>query len=188
MLPLMETIAVENGQLQNVAYHQQRYQQALHEYYADTDVQACDLSAIIVPPEFQHGVVRCRVDYNAMQQQVRFFPYQRRTIRRFQPVICDTIDYHLKYSDRTLLDQLYAQRGNCDEILIIKHGKLTDCSIGNLVLLQNGVWYTPDTPLLAGTQRAKLLAENKIQLRSITIDTLADYDEVRVINALNPLV
>ncbi|TNH05322.1 hypothetical protein FHQ26_08655 [Testudinibacter sp. TR-2022] len=188
MLPLMETIAVENGQLQNVAYHQQRYQQALREYYADTEVQVCDLSAIIVPLEFQHGVVRCRVDYNATQQQVRFFHYQRRTIRRFQPVICDTIDYHLKFSDRTLLDQLYAQRGDCDEILIIKHGLVTDCSIGNLILLQNGMWYTPAQPLLHGTQRTKLLAEGKIQVRSIPCDTLADYDEVRVINALNPLV
>ncbi|MGR3807053.1 4-amino-4-deoxychorismate lyase [Pasteurella testudinis DSM 23072] len=187
MLPLIETIAVQDGVLQNVAYHQQRYQQALARYYSDQKTDCLDLSSIAVPCEFRQGLVRCRMDYNAIEQQVRFFAYQRREFRRFKPIICDQIDYALKFSDRTLLDQLYAQRGDCDEILIIKHGMVTDCSIGNVVLRQNGIWYTPDTPLLAGTQRAKLLAQHKIQLRSIPFAELAEYGEVRVINAMNPL-
>ncbi|MDH2999580.1 hypothetical protein A1D23_05665 [Chelonobacter oris] len=187
MYPLIETIAVQNGALQNLPCHQQRYRRALADYYPNRAVRELDLATIEVPNAFRHGLVRCRLDYNAEQQQVRFFPYQRRTIRTFRPLVCDHIDYHLKYSDRTLLDQLYAQRGDCDEILIIKNGLVTDCSIGNLVLLQNGIWYTPELPLLYGTQRAKLLAENKIRLRNISAQHLADYEEIRLINALNPL-
>lgn len=187
LFPLIETIAVENGKLQNLAYHQQRYRQALAEYYPNQAVVMRNLSDITPPPEFQQGLVRCRIDYNATQQQVRFFPYQRRLIRTFQPVICDQIDYHLKFSDRTLLEQLYAQRNGCDEIMIVKQGLITDCSIGNLILLQNGIWYTPEKPLLYGTQRAKLLAENRILLRDIRIQDLQQYSEIRVINALNTL-
>ncbi|MGV6988216.1 aminotransferase class IV family protein [Testudinibacter sp. P80/BLE/0925] len=187
MLPLIETIAVQDGELQNLAYHQRRYQQALATYYRQQTTQMLDLAAIQVPREFQHGLVRCRIDYNATEQQVRFFAYQRREFRTFQPVMCDHIDYEFKFSDRTLLDQLYAQRGECDEIMIIKHGLITDCSIGNLVLLQNGMWYTPAQPLLHGTQRAKLLAEGKIQTRDIRLADLADYSRIRLINALNPL-
>ncbi|MGR6980217.1 aminotransferase class IV family protein [Testudinibacter sp. P27/CKL/0425] len=187
MYPLFETIAVEQGVLQNLAYHQQRYQQALAAYYPNQPLQRLDFSTIRVPSEFQQGLVRCRVDYCATTQQVRFFPYQRRQIRRFKPIIADDLDYSLKFSERTLLDQLYAQRGDCDEIIIVQQGLLTDCTIGNLVLLQNGIWYTPRRPLLAGTQRAKLLAEQRIVPRDIPLATLAEYREIRLINALNPL-
>ena len=76
LFPLIETIAVENGKLQNLSYHQQRYREALAEYYPNQAVVMRNLSDITPPPEFQQGLVRCRIDYNATQQQVRFFRAQ----------------------------------------------------------------------------------------------------------------
>lgn len=187
MLPLMETIAVEKGVLQNLFYHQQRYQQTLSAFYPNQPIEILDLASICVPSEFQQGLVRCRVEYNNTRQQVRFFPYQRRQISTFKPVIANDLDYSLKFCDRGRLDQLYKQRGDCDEVMIIKHGLMTDCTIGNLIFLQEGIWYTPEKPLLYGTQRAKLLAEQRIQVREIRLNDLPDYSEIRLINALNPL-
>ena len=93
----------------------------------------------------------------------------------------------MKYSDRSLINTLFAQRGTCDEIIIIKNGKVTDCSIGNLIFRQGKKWYTPDSPLLLGTQREKLLQEGKIQERTIFQEDIVNFDEIKIINAMNTL-
>ena len=93
----------------------------------------------------------------------------------------------MKYADRCLINTLFAQRGSCDEIIIIKNGKVTDCSIGNLIFRQGEKWYTPDTPLLLGTQREKLLQEGKIQERTIFQEDIVNFDEIKIINAMNSL-
>ena len=93
----------------------------------------------------------------------------------------------MKYTDRSLINTLFAQRGACDEIIIIKNGKVTDCSIGNLIFRQGKKWYTPDTPLLLGTQREKLLQEGKIQECTIFQEDIVNFDEIKIINAMNSL-
>ena len=192
MFPLFETLCIEHYQVKNSAYHQYRYERALRQFYGESAVKIHDLSAIIEKTtEFSTALLapltRCRVDYNACEVQVQFFPYQRRQIRTFQPVICDHIDYSLKFSDRTLLNQLLAQRGDCDEIMLIKQGKVTDCSIGNLIFRQGEQWFTPDSPLLAGTQRECLLAAGRIKERTIFAEDVPLFDEIRLINAMNGL-
>ena len=188
MFPLFETIAIENGKIQNIERHQARYERSLRAMYGKSAVVFHELFSLITPPtELQQGLVHCRIDYNATQCQAQYFPYQRKTYRTFQPVVCNHIDYGLKYSDRTLLNELFAQRGTCDEIIIIKNGLVTDCSIGNLILRQGDQWFTPDSPLLRGTQREKLLAEGKIIERKILAENLPHFEEIRLINAMNGL-
>lgn len=188
LFPLFETIAIKNGRVQNLALHQARYQRSLLSYYGSQQGEV-DLAELIqVPADLvTTDLIRCRIDYNQLQQKVRFFPYQPRRIQQFQPIICEQLSYSLKYSDRSQLESLLAQRGKCDEIIIIQNGKLTDCSIGNLVLKRQGEWFTPDTPLLLGTKRQQLLQEQRIQLRSIYLTELDLFEEICVINALNDL-
>ncbi len=71
--------------------------------------------------------------------------------------------------------------------MIIKNGKVTDCSIGNLIFRLGNQWLTPDTPLLAGTQREKLLQEGKIRETTIYAKDIEKFDEIRLINAMNGL-
>lgn len=189
MFPLFETIAIAHGQALNLARHQARYEQSLKAFYGKNAVKIYDLAAQIqLPVELNEPLVRCRIDYDDQQLQIQYFPYARKSYRHFQPVSCDHIDYALKYADRSLLNQLLAQRGSADEIMIIKEGLVTDCSIGNLILRQGNRWFTPDTPLLAGTQRAALLASGQIMEKRIYAKDLLQYQEIRLINALNPLL
>lgn len=186
--PLFETLCIEQQQIKNCAYHQQRYERALYQFYGESAVKIYDLFKIIhLQPEFLNltPLTRCRIDYNATTFQIQFFPYQRRKIATFQPVICDDIDYSLKFTDRTLLNRLLAQRGDCDEIMIIKQGKVTDCSIGNLAFRLGEHWFTPDSPLLAGTQRRYLLEQGILQEIPIFVEDVLKFDEIRVINAMN---
>lgn len=188
MFPLFETLCIENGSVKNIALHQARYERSLRQFYGKSAVKIFNLLGLIqLPQNLQNQLVRCRIDYNAENAQVQYFEYQRKIYRTFQPVICDEIEYGLKYTNRDLLNQLFSQRGNCDEIIIIKNGKVTDCSIGNLIFRQNTNWFTPDSPLFAGTQREKLLQEGKIQEMSIYQSDIEKFDEIRLINALNPL-
>lgn len=188
---LFETLAIVDGKVQNLYYHQQRYQQGLS-YLIDVAQQDLPLkSSLIVdylsiPSEYQTGLVRCRVDYDGWQIKVEFFPYQARQLQRFALLQADDLDYRYKYANRDAFNVLMQQKGHADDIIIIQHGLITDCSIGNLLFEQDGQWFTPQCPLLAGTQRAKLLAEGKIQLRDIAVNSLAHYQRMMMVNALNP--
>ncbi|WKS99952.1 aminotransferase class IV family protein [Gallibacterium salpingitidis] len=187
MFLCFETLAIQDGEIQNLTYHQARYQRTLQHFYS-THYQAFNFADIVkIPLQYQQGLVRCRIDYNQQDYQIAFYPYQRRQFKRFQPVVCEQLDYRFKYCNREQLNALYQQRQGADEILIIQQGKITDCSIGNLALLRQGEWFTPDSPLLAGTQRQRLLEQQLLQLRSITLNELDLFEEIRVINALNNL-
>lgn len=187
---LFETIAIVDGQVQNLNYHQQRYQQGMKYLKEKQGIQLLNVvnlqDIIHLPSEYQQGVIRCRIDYDGLWYQVAFYPYQARKIHRFKMVEVDDIDYQYKFSNRTIFEQMMEQRGIADEIIIIQHGLITDCSIGNLLFLQQGRWFTPKQPLLEGTQRAKLLAERRILTRSIVKDDIYHYEKVMMINALNP--
>lgn len=190
--PLFETLCIENGQVQNLALHQQRYENSLREFYAGQPYKIFSLAKILQKntalwANLQSPIIRCRIDYNATQYHLQCFPYQRKTYQRFHPVICDDIDYHLKYSNRAIFNELLKQKGDCDEIIIVKQGKITDCTIGNLILRQGSQWFTPDSPLLIGTQRSKLLKERKIIERKILLSDLPLFEEIRLINALNSI-
>lgn len=190
--PLFETLCIENGQVQNLALHQQRYENSLREFYAGQPYDIFSIAKILQKntelwANLQSPIIRCRIDYNATQYHLQCFPYQRKTYQRFHPVICDDIDYHLKYSNRAIFNELLKQKGDCDEIIIVKQGKITDCTIGNLILRQGSQWFTPDSPLLIGTQRSKLLKERKIIEREILLSDLHLYQEIRLINALNSI-
>ena len=194
--PLFETICIKQGEVKNIALHQQRYQRSLQQFYQqNTDesaVQIYDLLSLIrknpeFPTALQLPICRCRLSYNATSYYIEFFEYQPRSFKSFTPVICEHIDYGLKYQDRRLLNQLLDQRNDADEIIIIKQGKVTDCSIGNLIFRKGQNWFTSDSPLLEGTQRNYLLQQGKIHLRTIWAEEIADFDEIRVINAMNTL-
>jgi len=76
------------------------------------------------------------------------------------------------------------QKEECDDIIIIKNGLLTDASIANLILFDGKNWITPETPLLPGTCRERLLNAGLITKRKIHPDDLKYYQGVKLINAM----
>ncbi|MFV0377250.1 MAG: aminotransferase class IV family protein [Mangrovibacterium sp.] len=182
MCQLLETIKLENGQLFNLSHHNRRLNAARQELF-----QGCppiNLSAYIqVPENCRKGLFRCRVLYSLQIESVEFFAQLPRTFLSLKLVEHNSIDYHLKYADRSQLTELLAMKGEADEIIIVKNGMLTDCSIGNLVFGDGKNWYSPATPLLAGTQRQKLLDTGLIKEKNIRPADLNNYRELGIINA-----
>ena len=94
------------------------------------------------------------------------------------------IDYSFKSTDRTCLNRLATQKGDCDEIIIIKNGLVTDTSFTNIAIYKHGMWLTPKHPLLLGTKRAALLEKGIIQEADITVDDLMKAEKVSLFNAM----
>ena len=79
-------------------------------------------------------------------EAVEYAPYFIRNINSLQVVEDDTITYGYKSTDRSRLNALVAQKGNCDNIIIVKHGLLTDTSFTNLAIFDGKHWWLPDIP------------------------------------------
>jgi 4-amino-4-deoxychorismate lyase len=94
------------------------------------------------------------------------------------------IYYSLKFTDRSQINGLLKQKGDYDDILIVKNGFITDTSISNIVFYNGNEWTTPATPLLKGTCRDKLLKEGKIKEEIIKINDLHKLKSFCLINAM----
>lgn len=176
---LLETLRCENGSLLHLSYHQQRLEKSLRSLQID---KSYDLRVLVIPPA--EGVYRCRFLYNADSYAIEFYPYTPKKVASLKLVTADSLDYALKYSDRENLNRLFDQRGTCDDVLIVKNGLLSDTTIANIALEIEGKWLTPDTPLLMGTTRARLIEEGFLAPASLHIDDIAKASRIAIMNAM----
>lgn len=183
MSRLVESIKLLDGKFHNLPAHQQRMARALQALYGASsrpDLEQC----LHQRPFPEKGLFKCRVVYDQRSQEVSFIPYVPRMIRRIRVVEDNTIEYAHKFADRAAIDRLFSQRGDCDDVLIVKKEKVTDCSFSNIVFRKGHHWFTPDTPLLRGTMRQRLLDEKIIQTREIRRGDIRSFDTFKIINAM----
>ncbi len=179
----LETIKAVDGVVQHLRYHQQRVDRTR---LTCKDFPSFELDVLVNPPS--QGIYRCRVLYGSDLPQVSYHPYLLRLPRSFKLVASDTIDYAFKYFDRHALEALETQKGEADTVLIVKKGMISDTPIANVAFLKKGRWYTPDSPLLEGTTRSRLIEENFLHVTRITPEDLHRYDGMAVMNALTGFV
>lgn len=183
MYPLFESIKVVDGHLVNLKWHQQRVDRSRQQL--DLVAEALDLASCLeVPEAYRRGMVKCRVSYGKTLGPVEYTYYHKKNVKSLQQVECNPFDYRFKYQDRSILNRLFQLKDTCDDVLITINGLLTDTSYSNVVLFDGTSWYTPERPLLEGTQRAKLLAEGLIQLAKIRTQELGDFEKLVLINAM----
>lgn len=178
-----ETIKIIDGSVHNLDYHQARMNRTLDFNFSKHSVPYIG-SIISVPEIFQKGLVKCRIDYNNNDFKVSFERYKPRQINSLKVLQDNSINYNFKYSDRSNIVKLMEGRGNCDDILIVKQNMITDTSFTNIIFQDGNVWYTPSTPLLYGTARARLLAEGRISEQEIRLDDLPKFSNFKLINSM----
>lgn len=140
--------------------------------------------AVQVPDELGEGLYKCRIIYDRQIQNIEWIPYHPSNIRSLKLVEANEIDYAYKYLDRQGLASLFALRGECDDILIVKDGYLTDSYYCNIACWDGEQWLTPHRPLLAGTCRARLIEEGHIREAEIRPKDLPLFSGFRLMNAL----
>jgi 4-amino-4-deoxychorismate lyase len=183
MYLLIESIKIVDGQLQNIAYHNRRFNKARRELWNCQDEM--DIKAFVeIPTDSSKGVYKCTVSYNTGIVNVQFQKYSIRKIASLKIINADDIEYSYKYADRDNLNKLFAQKENYDEILIIKNSSITDTSFSNIIFFDGVKWLTPNAPLLKGTKREKLLYEGLIKEAPLKLGDLQNFSKASLINAM----
>lgn len=181
---LVESIKVQDGKLLNINQHNERMERSLFDLFGKKSTVYLE-KIIDVPASARKGIYKCRVVYDDISTEAEFIPYIIHEVRSLRIVYDDEISYSYKFAERSDLIRLYGLRGECDDILIIKNGLVTDTSYANVILKdKNGTWFTPSSCLLKGTRRSKLLNDKIISEADISVGHLNKYSELRIINAM----
>ena len=185
MYPLVESIKAENGQFFLLDYHQDRLERTFHAVYKST----CPWQLVAILPQApSQGLFKVRFLYNATDFSIEVQPYVPKIIKTLKLIEIGDYTYPHKWTDRSTINAAFAQRGNCDDVLMTKNGFLTDASYANIVLFDGTNWVTPEKPLFEGVQRSYLLDHKKIKTANIATTALSNYQGFQMINAMNPFV
>jgi len=176
---LLETIKIEDGNIENLFYHQKRFDKSRNELFELRD--KLELSSIIEAP--QKGLYRCRILYDQEIHSIEYIPYKPKNIEKLK-IITSNINYDYKYADREMFNTLLQTHSEYDEIIIEKDGYLTDTTISNIAFYDGLRWITPTKPLLEGTMRAKLLDEGFLQTKTIRKEDLKNYSQIALMNSM----
>lgn len=182
----VETIKIKDGEAQAISYHQERLERTLRHFFPSL-CNALSMPSLekLVAPTADMDFYKARVVYGEQGvKDITYAAYAMREIRSLRVVENDAITYDYKSTDRSSLNALVAQKGDCDEIIIVKHGLLTDTSFTNLAIYDGNHWITPKRPLLLGTKRAALLDKGIIQEADITLNDLRNAVKVSLFNAM----
>ena len=182
MYPLVESIKAENGKFFLLDYHQDRLERTFHAVYKSS----CPWQLVAILPQApSQGLFKVRFLYNATDFSIEVQPYVPKIIKTLKLIEIGDYTYPHKWTDRSTINAAFAQRGNCDDVLMTKNGFLTDASYANIVLFDGANWVTPEKPLFEGVQRSYLLDLTKIKTTTIATTALSNYQSFQLINAMN---
>jgi 4-amino-4-deoxychorismate lyase len=177
---LVETISIIDGKALHLGYHQERLNRSQKALFSS--FTPINLDEIIKPPS-SNRQLKCRVIYADDLIDISYSTYQPRVVKNLK-LIESEIDYRFKYSNRDELNKLFAQKGNADDILIVKNGLITDTSIANIAFWDRDMWITPKLPLLRGTTRERLIKNGFLIQRDIFVDEIKNFESFALMNAM----
>lgn len=186
MYPFIETIRIEGGKIWNLPYHQKRLNRTMAHFWPEANI--IDLKEALKDAPLTEEETKARVVYDKDGvRDVSFAAYHPLNIHSLKLVTCNDTNYDYKSADRSHLQKLKEQRGDCDEIIIVRNGLLTDTSYSNIALFDGEHWYTPKHPLLKGTMRQSLIDQGILQECVLRPEDLNRFTKVSLINAMMPL-
>ena len=130
------------------------------------------------------GLHKVRLVYSYEMHSVEVTPYVMRSVDSLKIVRADDITYQHKFEGRKELNDLFAQRGASDDVIIVKNNLITDSSYANLVFKIKDHWVTPRSYLFNGTMRQQLIDRKIIIEENIVLSDLERYESVKLINAM----
>lgn len=185
MFPVFESIAIHDGVYLNVNAHMDRIQRTAHSLWHIT-FPANYLQARL-PAFHKPGLYKCRFLYNRETFSLEIKRYERRAIQHLMLKEMPHLHYAFKYMHRIELDQWKKELPEHTDVLFTRNGFLTDTTYCNIALMREGRWYTPQEPLLPGTQRAYGINAGLLHAMPISIDDMSSYECMTIFNAMIPI-
>jgi 4-amino-4-deoxychorismate lyase len=141
------------------------------------------LEKYIFPPN--NKFLKCNVIYDKNGIiDITYNIYKKKTISSFKLVYDNNIVYDKKYCNRLNIIDLYKQKDDCDEIIIIKNNLITDTSIANIALFVNNEWITPKLPLFNGITKSKLVKKKILKEKHINLAILLKSTQIATLNVM----
>ena len=135
----VETIKIKDGKVVNLSCHQVRMERTINHFFPDLAQRAMPCQKELIKPRKDMDFVKARVVYGMQGVElIEYIPYSIRNIKSLQILYNDSIEYEYKSTDRSALNKLVADKGACDEIIIVKNGYITDTSFTNLAIFDSG--------------------------------------------------
>ncbi|MEK6558028.1 MAG: aminotransferase class IV [Candidatus Margulisiibacteriota bacterium] len=179
-MKLFETIKWVEGKPQHLDYHEARANASRIQLFGTkTPIKLIEYLSDLPPS----GAYRVRIVYSEIVDRVEVEPLRPSPIRTLKRVK-STLDYSHKLLDRSKLDELFAKRGQADDVLIVKEGWITDTTIANVAFFDGQKWLTPEKPLLPGIFRAFLLNKGVLTPARIHLQELSRFRYAAILNAL----
>ena len=185
MYPLFESIRVERGQLHLLHYHQDRMAHAYNQLYR----KKCPWKLEAMLPNLPRtGLHKLRFLYNDQNFSYEIASYQTQTITSLKLLEIGDYRYDSKFTNRSFLNEAFAFRGSCDDVLMTRKGYITDTTYCNIILFDGVQWVTPAQPLFEGVQRQFLLDQKTIAPQQIHTSELYNFKSFMLVNAMNPMI
>ncbi len=181
--PLLESIRCRDGIFPLLHLHQRRIQFAFSHLWPD----------VPVPDLYQHlhcysvprkGLFKCRIVYGETLCEPEYQPYEISPPKKLKLVEADELNYSFKWVDREHLNRLHSRKGECDDVLIVRKGLITDTTYCNIAFLSNGTWFTPAAPLLHGVRRQQLIDNDIIAPATIKPGQISKFTHFKTFNAM----
>ena len=179
-MKLFETIKCIDKNIVNIEYHNERLNLTRQELFGCNDY--LDIAKHIKVPSSK--LMKCRVVYADDIIDIEFSTYVKKEIKSLKLVHENHIDYRYKYSNRDTINELCEQKGDFDDIIIVKNGFITDTSIANIAVFLNDKWVTPNKPLLQGTCRQRYIENGFLTKADITVEMLKSAKKIALLNAM----
>lgn len=181
MSRFVETIKLKDGIFYNLTYHQNRLNRTCLKH----GLPYYDIAQLLQTQSFPlEGLIKTRFLYDEKGVEMEFHPYEIKNVQSLKLIEDNSIDYTYKLTNRSALKVLYEQRENCDDILIVKDGWLTDSYYANVIFSDGDQWYTPHQPLLQGTKRQQLIDQGVVHPIPIRVNDIVRFQRIQLINAM----
>ena len=182
MYPFFETIRYVNGILENLSYHQARINRTVSALGGERSIHLDKIQ--LVHDSEKDIVYKIKCLYNLEgAYHIEKAVYHKKTIQTVSIHQAALEEYQYKYTNRNWLNEALKNAGT-DEMIILQNNMIKDGNYANLVFFNGSEWHTPLHPLLLGTHRARLIEENKIIEKNITLSDLSNYTTLKYINAM----
>lgn len=183
MCRFIESIKLVDGNFIRLPFHQARIATVFKHFFPSE--KQFDLATVFANTNYPNkGIFKCRIVFDSQIQLIEFVPYSLRAIKSLKLVETQIDSMHFKSENREKLNQAFSKRGNCDDIIMLNNGLLSDASYSNIALWDGKNWCTPTQPIIYGTQRAALLESGKIIEKNIRPTDLNNYKRIRLFNAM----
>ncbi len=177
-----ETFKLLNGQLCHVTFHLERIRKTQNAFFRTAGFEITEIYDAL--KDYPEGLFKVRVDYNSSITGIRADLYEIQPHRKLGFLDAGNFDYSFKFAHRDFFRESFSHYPDCDDILFLKEGCITDTTYCNVALFDGREWITPSTYLLPGTKRAALIHSGALREARVTLQNLMDFKAIAFINAM----